>query len=351
MEIGGAFALQTMQRPQLDNIFHWLSAYETIYTDSGRSAIRLLSSILPRGPVLLPAYICASVCDSFPDRPLRFFRLTEDLRFDWEDLFRQLDGSSVLYLHYFNGALPEESRLEQLRTEAHRRNILIVEDTTHSLFSAPLTVGDYGISSLRKWFPIPDGGVLYGKSLSGIPRPVQKDAPRVCKIRHAMDLKARYLRGGEPESCNLKYRAAFIAEEKSLDCQQSSFRLSSFSRSVLEGCSVGAITAIRRRNYSILQHALGDTSGIKPVGIPGTEDCPLVFPVRLANRERVRAYLSSEKIYCAVHWPMEGALINQPKAVRASLDELSLPIDQRYGEVDMLRLADSLRKFMELTSC
>lgn len=351
MEIGGAFALQAAGNLQPDNIFRRLSAYETIYTDSGRSATRLLSGILPEGPVLLPAYICASVCACFPDRPFRFFRLTEDLRFDWDDLFQKLDGSAVLYLHYFNGALPEEDRLCQLRAEVQRRNIPIVEDTTHSIFSSPLTIGDYGVCSLRKWFPIPDGGVLYGTCLSSISQPIQEDAPRVREIRQAMELKARYLLGGEPESCNLAYRAAFTAGEERLDCQQLCFRLSPFSRAVLESSSVGAVTAARRRNYRILRHTLENISGLRAIGIPGERDCPLIFSVRMANRESAKAHLSAEKIYCPVHWPMEGALTENPESVELSYEELSLPIDQRYSEADMLRLADSLHRFMEFTSC
>lgn len=347
MEIGGAFAIQAAGNPQADTIFHWLSAYETVYTDSGRSAARLLSAALPRGPVLLPAYICTSVCRCFPDRPLRFFRLTETLQFDWDDLFRQLDGSVVLYLHYFNGALPEKAHLRQLREEAHRRGIVIVEDSTHSIFSAPLTIGDYGVCSLRKWFPIPDGGVLYGNHLPAITQPVQEDAPRCREIQQAMEWKARYLRGGEPEACNLTYRAAFTAGETALDNQQLCFRLSATSRAVLKGCSVVATAAARRENYRILQCALRSLPGLRPVGVPREGDCPLFFPVRLKNREDVRTGLQSEKIYCPVHWPMEGTLAENRESVQCSQEELSLPIDQRYGEVDMRRLAGALRRFTE----
>lgn len=347
MEIGGAFAIQETGTPQADTIFHWLSAYETVYTDSGRSAARLLSAALPEGPVLLPAYICGSVCDCFSGRLLRFFRLTETLQFDWEDLFRHLDGSAVLYLHYFNGALPEESHLRHLRAEAQRRGIVIVEDSTHSIFSAPLTIGDYGVCSLRKWFPIPDGGVLYGNRLPTIPRPVQGDAPRCPEIYQAMEWKARYLQGGEPESLNLAYRAAFTAGEHSLDRQQRCYRLSAASRAVLEDCSVGAIAAARRENYRVLQRALRSLPGLRPVGIPGEGDCPLFFPVRLNNRDEVRSHLQSEKIYCPVHWPMEGVLAENRESVQYSHEELSLPIDQRYGKADMQRLGNALRKLME----
>lgn len=339
--------MQAAGNPQADTIFHWLSTYETVYTDSGRSAARLLAATLPEGPVLLPAYICGSVCDCFPDRPLRFFRLTEKLQFDWDDLFRQLDGSAVLYLHYFNGALPEESRLHRLRAEAQRRGIVIVEDSTHSIFSAPLTIGDYGVCSLRKWFPIPDGGVLYGDHLPAIPQPVQEDAPRCHEIQQAMEWKARYLRGGEPESCNLAYRAAFTAGEHALDGQQLCFHLSAFSRAVLESCSVGAIAAARRENYTTLWHLLSTLPNLRPVGIPGEGDCPLFFPVRLKNREEVRINLQSEKVYCPVHWPMEGTLAESRESVQCSREELSLPIDQRYGEGDMRRLAGALRRFTE----
>ena len=95
------------------------------------------------------------------------------------------------------------------------------------------------------------------------------------------------------------------------------------------------------------RHPLRSLPGLRPVGIPGEGDCPLFFPVRLNNRDEVRSHLQSEKIYCPVHWPMEGVLAENRESVQYSHEELSLPIDQRYGKADMQRLGNALRKLME----
>ena len=65
MEVGGDFELDVTQLKDVDDhLFNYLESYDTVYTDSGRSALRLLKRTLPKGKVLLPAYICESVIKS-----------------------------------------------------------------------------------------------------------------------------------------------------------------------------------------------------------------------------------------------------------------------------------------------
>jgi len=166
LELGSEFSLGDCGRTCDDTIFQLLQNFDTVYVDSGRSALKLLLAQMPSGTALLPAYICESVYQCFPSDKVRFYELTPDLEIDWDSLFQQLDGGvSIVYLHYFNGVLPKEATLWELQKVQKNLDFQIIEDTTHSIFSSVLTVGDYGICSLRKWFPIPDGGVVYGREL------------------------------------------------------------------------------------------------------------------------------------------------------------------------------------------
>lgn len=346
MELGSEFALETVGEPCPDNLFTYLADYQTIYTDSGRSATQLLAGILPPGPILLPAYICESVCTCFPDRPLIFYGLTETLEIDWNDLFRKLSGNvSVLYLHYFNGILPDGETLRKLWHERKEKHFWILEDTTHSLFSAPLTMGDYGICSLRKWFPIPDGGVLYAPSPANIPMNILEEAPWSVEKRHAMALKADYLAGKRGEDCNTEYRRLFAACDEGLERQTSCFSISAFSRSVLASCSVSKMTAARKRNYTYLRDALRRMPAMRLIAQTKQEDCPFVCPVRVSDRDDLRSYLISKKIYCAVHWPLQGTPMEKTAAAHIAREELSFPIDQRYGPKELTYLIEQLQQY------
>ncbi len=56
MEIGSEFQLVFEDLKKCDNhIFHYLEEYHTLYADSGRTAINLLSHIVGEGEILMPA--------------------------------------------------------------------------------------------------------------------------------------------------------------------------------------------------------------------------------------------------------------------------------------------------------
>jgi len=285
------------------------------------------------------------VYQCFPGERVRFYDLTSNLQINWDSLFRQLGKNiSAVYLHYFNGVLPDKTMLQQLQRARDEQGFFIIEDTTHSIFSAPLTIGDCGVCSLRKWFPIPDGGVLYSKDLKclTLENLTCGQSPWVNRKAHAMKLKHSYLLGQVGEESNVEYRNLFAQCEHSLDQQDKSYRISTLSQEILKTCSVSQLIHARRKNFMRLKELLTmGTFRIEPIVKISGNECPLTFPIRVKDRDAVREYLISQKIYCAIHWPLYGA----PRETSVSNQELSLPIDQRYGETEMQYLADSLYRY------
>lgn len=139
----------------------YLSDEHPLYFDSGRSALRFAARSLRSGTILLPECICDSVITAFSGHTPRFYRLTPSLEIDMDDLLSKLNGevSAVFLMHYF-GAVQPRAILEQLEAARLRYGFSIVEDTTHSVFSARRTIGDLCVCSLRKWFALP-GAVRY----------------------------------------------------------------------------------------------------------------------------------------------------------------------------------------------
>ena len=66
MELGSEFELDISILQQTeDNLFVYLSSYNSIYVDSGRSAATVLNKVLKQGTILLPSYICESVINVY----------------------------------------------------------------------------------------------------------------------------------------------------------------------------------------------------------------------------------------------------------------------------------------------
>ena len=81
---------------------------------------------------------------------------------DIDDLKSKMDSQvTVVYLMHYFGSVQNNEVLKYLENTKKKRGYTIIEDTTHSIFTKKRTVGDYCVCSLRKWFPITDGGVLY----------------------------------------------------------------------------------------------------------------------------------------------------------------------------------------------
>ena len=239
MELGGEFYLDlnTLSKKKY-SVEACLSGEHPLYFDSGRSALRFAARSLRSGTILLPEYICDSVITAFSGHTLRFYRLTPSLEIDMDDLLSKLNGevSAVFLMHYF-GAVQPRAILKHLEAARLRYGFSIVEDTTHSVFSARRTIGDLCVCSLRKWFALPGGGALYGPALaeredfSLLPR--KTDERRAC----GMVCKSLFLDG--TLDCNAEYLNIFHETEDALDAQTELYQISDFSRFLLRTVDAG----------------------------------------------------------------------------------------------------------------
>lgn len=127
----------------------------------------------PKDEILLPSYIGWSknegsgVFDPVVDVGIsyRFYRIRNDLAIDLDDLETQLGSEHArvfLVIHYFG--FPDPG-LEKAIDLARRRNLIIIEDEAHALFTDYCggivgRFGDAALLSLHKMLPVPYGGML-----------------------------------------------------------------------------------------------------------------------------------------------------------------------------------------------
>lgn len=311
------------------NIFEYLDNFSVMYFDSGRSALKSLLKHIKHKRILLPGYICKSVRDCFPvECNVQYYRITTDIIIDWKDLLDKAQNAvDVVYLHFFNGYIGKEYDFESLLRLKEKYNFTIIEDTTHSLFSSVHTVGDYCICSLRKWFPIADGGILYSKNKIEA-EPLDESVWKT-KKRDAMIEKAKYLQG----EIDVKehFLAVFTAAEHSLDSQKQSCAISYESLDALRRFDCELVINTRKKNFNYLRERIK----CEIVAMGAEKQIPIFFTIRVNHRDELRQHFIRNNIYCPIHWPLYDELqaLNEAKNIHNT--ELSIPIDQRYGEKEM----------------
>ena len=354
MELGSEYNLRFSDLTvKENNIFNYLSCYQKrCFFDSGRSALKHLVSFLgSENEVLLPEFICESVTNCFNRNHIRFYKLNSDFTIDIDSIEAQINKRThtLFLMHYFGCVQPYEL-LQKVRNLADQHRLIIIEDTTHSIFSKPETIGDYQVCSIRKWMPIPSGGVIYSKNdpldiFDHITYKPSTDNTR----SYGMVLKDMFLTMGL--DCNSEYRKIFKECEEKLDCQKEIYLLSDLSRFIASCVDIKELKKTREENYKYLEEELCK-QGIIPAIQLDEGNCPLVFLLRVKNRNRFRSFLMDNRIYCAVHWPFDGIFSEQRLfAAECARDLISLPIDQRYKWVDIDYMVEVIHRYGEDFQC
>lgn len=345
MELGSEFNLVMSDlRISQNSFFEYMGNMNYYLFDSGRSALKAIIGTLGNGNILMPEYICESVLKCFPADKMVFYKLKDNLQIDADDLLNKISSSTaVVYLMHYFGALQSEELLSLLREEKEKYGFTIIEDTTHGIFSVKQTIGDYCVASLRKWFAVPNGGVLYTSDFSKLfsYEDVHKSTDN--DKAYAMMLKTMYLKG--KLDCNSQYRKIFAECEDRFDEQSEILRISDYSEFLLGCFDVDEIVKKRKYNLNNLKNKLSSI-GAKQICDFAEKDCPFALPVLVPDRYELHKYLMENEIYCAIHWPFDGmAKSERPLAFSLSKSMISLPIDQRYGEEEMEYLFQVLKAY------
>jgi hypothetical protein len=309
-----------------------LPAGERAWLHSGRAALRWLGSRFGApARVLLPAYICDSVIEAF-GVPL-FYHVDAALRIDWPALTEAAARerpAALLLVHYF-GRLQDRAGLAAFRDRFP--GVAIVEDLSHSLLNAPGRQGlhglaDYGVASLRKLLPVPDGAVVVDYRGRGLP-----DLPAATPPPSTATRLAALASG----SFQLFHRA-----ELELDREAPLAAASEVTREIVARVPAADLRARRRANWHALADALRGAAEVRPLHAdlpPGV--APLGYPVRCRNRHDLGRRLSDAGVEAVVHWPLPPAA-----TAAASYDErllagtlLTLPCGPACTAQDLERIA------------
>ncbi len=319
-----------------------------MWTTSGRSAFFLVLQHLKSAGVNhvhLPAYLCESLLLPVKTLGLKYSFYPVDLSLTAHP--NPPHHSAVLLIHYFGWLNPATS---ELRKEAGR-SFHLIEDACHALLSDWSTsspVERFVLLSPRKFGPLPLGGWC---NLPGEP-PRAKAEIEILMWR---SLTARLLRGTylrQPHApvdpaTERFYLSAFQAVDQYLEREVGESGVPAFIPEMAAALDWGKISRRRRRNWRLLHALLANRVQALAGALPSAT-VPLGYPILLpaAKRDRVRRVLATQRVFCPVHWPLpvEVSARSFPDAATLAQRCMTLPLDQRYDQVDLTHLAGFLLK-------
>lgn len=319
-----------------------------LHLDTGRSAIYIaLLSIIQQGgkrEAWLPRYCCPSVLMPFlrVGFKLHFYTQGFDLTAA-PDLPVDLDGETILFIHYFGKT--NQAMLDWLEKENRPHKCFIIEDCVQALLSSQLGNQDFAVYSYRKFLPQPDGALL----ASNYPLPVDDILPANEKFV-STKLIAKLIRPDSEANGHLDLLNQAESIINNAICPR---QMSSLSHYLLARTNLPFIVQKRRANFYYLLNLLEQfglvNQLIQPLFIElDQHEVPLGLPVRVATgcRDELRAFLIAHKIYCPVHWSLDLAANQGWKdELLLSRSLLTLPLDQRIDESALHYMADKIASF------
>lgn len=250
-----------------------------------RNALALVARAHAGRRTLLPAYHCPALVEPFlwAGCPVVFYPLTPELAPDMAWLERNLAADDTLVVVPFFGVT---STITGALALARERGSLVVEDLAHAAFKTRLD-GDYGVTSLQKFYPVESGAELF-VSAGADAGPVTAlwraamASPPAWRVRQLVDktLRKTGLRGRNDTAPPYRYLQPDSLGEP----------MRPRDRRIIAASDTGAIADRRRHCYQRLSVALADSALGRPLyPALGPTDVPYVFPLLLRDQTIFRA--------------------------------------------------------------
>lgn len=315
--MGGYFELE-LARHEETGLHTGRPAYQ-----SARAALHaLLISSRPRPARLwMPRYICDAMISPVLQAGVEVSHYGIDRDFNIRDDIDLQAHDWLLYVNYF-GICGDQVRHVLSRFSPAQ----VILDCSQAWFARP-SKGLATIYSPRKFFGVPDGGILYTDIAMDTDGPMDQGS-----FDRASHLLKRLAEG--PESGYADYQAA----EASLDDLEPR-HMSLLTRRLLNSVDQHRAREARNRNFAEIHKVLHSSNRLD---IPQEIDGPLCYPF-LSDDDTLRQRLLARRVFTPTYW--QDALKRlSPDAPEAAMVHriIPLPIDQRYGIEDMHRMLEMI---------
>lgn len=305
---------------------------ETFFS-CGRSALySILQCIDVDTKILLPAYLCSSITRTIIDSNFlyKFYSINNDLYPDVFDIVNKSETKTAILLINYFGLLDLTFYIAELYKKLPQAVIII--DDVHNYYGIPDTLqADFYFTSLRKWFPVPDGAIVKTRR-KGLN--YYNEDNNFAAYKYAGNLLKNYIEN-IPDSICLE----LIEKGEEILNTNYNCSCSSITYNLMQSINHKKIKTIRLRNASFLHKEL---SLLNVTHFYNSRNILLFLPIIVEDRNKVRKHFFDNNIFTPIHWPIENNQLNGESDFYRT--ELSLICDQRYSLLDMERILEVLRK-------
>lgn len=323
--IGGYFELEGMPPAGPDTAFRFQSARAALSTLLCSNDLRCAA---------IPRFLCDTVREELGRAGInvREYDLEPDMSASVALEPRACEA--IVLVNYFGVCRAQvDAALAQLPRQQ------CVVDNSQAFFEPPSDcLGT--LYSPRKFFGLPDGGLLY--TTARVEQPQLEDPDSVDRCRHLL-----HRLGGAPEDGLSAYRKA----EASLSGVPG-YRMSTLTARLLASIDMEAARERRVRNFKAVHTLVGP---LNQFSLPEQICGPLTYPLRLAEDEAValRSALIEARIFSPTYWGerlISGSNEDKEQAVHLTASIVHIPIDHRYVAetiIDRLRDVPVLHNLLE----
>lgn len=313
------------------------------FFNTGRSAIEYLlrEVISPKKDfkILLPNFTCSSIIDAVNRAGLNYesYSITDEFQINIKSIEKKLDDKiKIIYIIQYFGGYQNQESYEFLK-KLQSRNIIIIEDITHALYTKHpnfIGFGNYVLGSLRKWLPIPDGAFLSSTNL--IPDLPIEEGYNDYSFNF---LLAQVMKGTYLKNIDLNKNQFLTFNQQAMESLFSDYtirNITSVSKRYLSSYNMEGLIEQRVKNYDYLVEKTKNSSFIQPIFVRLEGQVPFGFVVLSDQRDKLLKYLIDNDIYCNVHWKLTHDYDNTYEvSEKLSKKILTIPCDQRYGKKEM----------------
>jgi dTDP-4-amino-4,6-dideoxygalactose transaminase len=368
----GLLSFQKVREPGL-HPWKFMSSHYFLWARNAIYHSLRVANLSPGDEVLVPSYVCKVVPEAMLAYGAKvvFYHTDRKCCPDLTDLEARIGARTrcLIAVHYFGFPQP----IARLREFCFRHNLFLIEDCAHVLQSGvegqPLgSFGDVSVFSLRKFFPIYDGGELILNQHCAELNMKWQGESWLFTLKVAKDILDQIMSRTKNPVVRFPYsliqsfkkpllrllhsdrRSGTLDVEKtgaSFDCRLVDHPISRLSKMILTHHDSSQIVLTRRDNYLFLQRELATVDGLKSLVPELPNDvCPWVFPVFFNQRPGACKALREEGIP-AVTWegvrPADLPLGLFPDADYLYGNLVFLPVHQSLTRRDLQRIADAVK--------
>lgn len=284
---------------------------------NGRSALYEILQICQPTKIFLPAYTCDAVLEPILKLQIPYSLVEINNQMEFVALPDLKSSEVLLGINYFG---LKGTYLKEISTQLGT-NLII--DNSQAFYSSNWNT--WAFNSLRKYFGVPDGSILYTPDGSTLKRTHTYNLPKTehLKLRKngAIDLGYKLYKESEEEQA--------ISDKK----------MSNYSSEVLQHLNLKSIRQRRIENFNYLVNALSKRNQLD-LSINIKHDVPLCYPFWPKN-PIPHAKFWNHGIYVPVFWKeclKRGEKYKFESVLSAEL--IPLPVDHRYGKEEMKRMIE-----------